>query len=27
VLLEPSLENRWRLRAALRGVVERELLL
>jgi AcrR family transcriptional regulator len=26
VLLQPSLENRWRLRAALRGVVERELL-
>jgi AcrR family transcriptional regulator len=26
VLLQPSLENRWRLRGALRGVVERELL-
>jgi AcrR family transcriptional regulator len=26
VLLQPLLENRWRLRAALRGVVERELL-
>ena len=26
VLLQPSLDNRWRLREALRGVVERALL-